>query len=1562
MITATNVNKKFTYSGLLKEFFLTLQKLSTQDDYAIYNSKPNYRIMKTILGLDLGSNSIGWALIQQDFENKQGKILGLGSRIIPMPQDTLGDFESGAPIKTQTAERTRLRSTRRLKERHLLRRERLHRVLNMLGFLPKHYAAKIDFDNRLGKFLPETETKFVYDSNGEFIFKKSFEEMLNDFKKHQPKLLHRKNRKGEDAKIPYDWTVYYLRKKALTNLIENEELAWLLLHFNQKRGYYQLRGEDVEEQPNKLEEFYSLRICDVNADQPQRGSDKIWYNIVLENGWIYRRESKIPLLDWKDKTRDFIVTTDLNEDGSIKKDKDGKEKRSFRSPKEDDWKLLKKKTESEIDKSKKTVGEYIYDALLQKPDQKIRGKLVRTIERRFYREELIQIIKKQIELNNNLQDAGLYKLCVEELYPHNLQHKATLLGKGFLYLVVEDILFYQRPLRSQKSTISNCPMEFRTFVKDGIKKTEPLKCISKSHPLYQEFRLWQWISNLRIISKEDDEDETTKSLQLTGGIEALFDFLQQRKEIDQKALLKYFNLKESNYRWNYVEDKKYPCNETRIMILSRFVKVADLPKDFLTREKEEQLWHIIYSVTDKIEYEKALKSFAAKNNLDEESFFEAFRKFPPFPANYGSYSAKAIKKLLPLMRFGERWQWDSIDANTKVRIGKFIRAEIDDEIKDKVRDKIGKLSFVNESDYQGLPEWLAKYVVYDRHSERSETGKWATVADLEQYLQLFRQHSMKNPIVEQVVTETLRTVKDIWQYFGDGREAFFDEIHIELGREMKNPAEEKKRITEQVTKNENTNLRIKALLAELLNDKDIENVRPYSPMQQDILKIYEDDVLNGVIEIPEDIEKISKLAQPTSSQLQRYKLWLEQKYRSPYTGAIIPLNKLFTPVYEMEHIIPQSRYYDDSFKNKVICEAAVNKLKDNQTGLEFIQNHSGQIVQLGMGKIAKVFTKDEYIDFVRQHYAKSRTKKNNLMALEIPEKMIERQLNDTRYISKYIMQTLSNIVRAEKNDDGANSKNVLASNGKITADLRQDWGMDAIWNELILPRFERLNRISNTTNFTVYNDRYQKHLPIVPLELQKGFQKKRIDHRHHAMDALIIACATRSHINFMNNKNALEKNKSLEQRERERNDLKIILCDKRYNDGSNENYKWVFKQPWETFVPDAREKLEQVIVSFKNNIRIINKTVNQYVIRKDGKKEFIKQQKGQNWALRKPLHKDTVSGIISLQKKKVVSISAALDAPQYIVDKPLRRHLKKLISDGYDKYKLIKYFKENDYKFNEQEIAKVEVYYWENDNVASRKSLDISFTKARIESITDASIQQILLKHLSKNDDNPEIAFSPEGIEEMNKNIVNLNNGKSHKPISKVRTYEAKGNKFAVGQTGNKSSKFVETAKGTNLFFAVYESGNAKRNFDTVPLNEVIVHQQLNASLSSNDRKSTASIPVEHENGKLLFSLSPNDLVYIPSQDDLDNSSINLKLFTANQVGRIYKFVSCTGSEGHFVHHTYAAGIVSNEQGTNNKSERMLDFKHLPAFLDDKGKPQMIKNVCWKIETNRLGQIVKIIK
>jgi CRISPR-associated endonuclease Csn1 len=140
--------------------------------------------MKKILGLDLGTNSIGWAVVNE-ITNDEGfsKLVGIeatGSRIIPMDATLLGDFDKGNSI-SQTAERTRIRGVRRLLERCLLRRERLNRVLDIIGFLPKHYAEKL---NRYGQIINGEEPKIAWVKNDigqyEFLFKDSFNEMLEE--------------------------------------------------------------------------------------------------------------------------------------------------------------------------------------------------------------------------------------------------------------------------------------------------------------------------------------------------------------------------------------------------------------------------------------------------------------------------------------------------------------------------------------------------------------------------------------------------------------------------------------------------------------------------------------------------------------------------------------------------------------------------------------------------------------------------------------------------------------------------------------------------------------------------------------------------------------------------------------------------------------------------------------------------------------------------------------------------------------------------------------------------------------------------------------------------------------------------------------------------------------------------------------------------------------------------------------------------------------------------------------------------------------------------------------
>lgn len=1504
--------------------------------------------MKKILGLDLGTNSVGWAVINS-VVNDEGKeqlvnISSCGSRIIPMDAATLGDFDKGNS-KSPVAERTRLRGVRRLLERSLLRRERLHRVLSVMGFLPEHYAAQLD---RYGKFLPETEPKLGWykDETGKyrFLFQDSFNEMLEDFHEHHPELV------AEGKKIPYDWTIYYLRKKALSQKITKEELAWILLNFNQKRGYYQLRGEEEQEDNKKSVEYYALKVVAVEDSGDRKGKD-IWYNVKLENGWVYRRASGVPL-DWVGKVKEFIVTTDLDEKGNPKKDKDGNVKRSFRAPKEDDWGLLKTRTQAQIDESGQTVGTYIYESLLRMPDQKIRGKLVRTIERKYYKDELRKILIKQSEFHTALQDHNLLLACIEELYPNNEAHRRLLSTSDFTYFLVEDILFYQRPLKSQKGQIDDCPYESHVYrdKKDGSLQHVPLKCVSKSHPLFQEFRLWHFLSFLRIYQRERmidgslklDVDVTNEFLQNEDDYVKLFDWLNERKEIDQKTILAYkpFGLKkneQSKYRWNYVEDKSYPCNSTRADMIFRLSK-AGVPEEFLTREKEEALWHILYSISDKKELTKALGTFAEKNGLNE-TFVEIFSKMPPFESDYAAYSLKAIRKLLALMRMGKYWDEQAIDEHTRSRIEKILTGEYDETIRTRVREKAMHLTDI--SSFRGLPLWLACYVVYDRHSEAKELVKWETPDDIDHFLRKFKQHSLRNPIVEQIIMETLRTVRDIWK-----QEGKIDEIHVELGREMKNPAKERARITAQVLENENTNLRIKALLAEFMNPEfEIENVRPYSPAQQEILRIYEEGVLSGVAEkdLPDDIASILKKfrendvkKRPTTSEVLRYKLWLEQRYRSPYTGRIIPLGKLFTPAYEIEHVIPQSRYFDDSFTNKVICESAVNKLKDNCLGYEFVKKHSGEKVELGNGETATIFSVEEYERFVKDSYFNNSKKIKKLLLEDIPDNFIERQLNDSRYISKVVKSLLSNIVCEEGEQEGM-SKNVIVCTGGVTDRLKKDWGVQDVWNRIILPRFLRLNKMTDRTDFTAVSTNGHL-LPAVPLHLQKGFNKKRIDHRHHAMDAIVIACAGRNIVNYLNNASARKGS------EISRYDLQHLLCDKVKTD-ANGNYKWILRKPWETFTQDLYAALTNIVVSFKQNLRVINRTTNHYQhYNEDGEKKMIPQTKGDRLAIRKPMHKDTVYGEVNLRKEKTLPLKDVLNNPSIVVDKSLKNKLYELIKAQYDLKAITKYFETHQDVWADVNLKKIKVYYFTKETnerfFATRKSLDSSFSQKKIEEeVTDTGIQKILLRHLQQNGNNPDIAFSPDGVERMNQNMTILNDGKWHQPIYKVRTYE-KADKFAVGEKGNKVKKFVEAAKGTNLFFAVYESIQEdeatgkqvrKRTFATIPLNEVIKRKKQGLPAAPEDSK--GNLPI--------FVLSPNDLVYLPTEEERNSGKIIQPLDRE----RIYKMVSCTEGECHCIPEYVANPILQTiELGSNNKAQRAWSG-------------EMIKEICVPVKVDRLGNV-----
>ena len=1221
--------------------------------------------------------------------------------------------------------------------------------------------------------------------------------------------------------------------------------------------------------------------------------------------------------------------------------------------------------EQNISNTNLTVGEYIYNEILVDPSKKIIGESLTTIDRRYYKSELHKILSKQSEYHKELRDQDIYNRCIEELYSSNEAYRRSIEGRNLEYLIADDVLMYQRPLKTKKSLIANCQYEKRYFRdSEGGTKAEPLKGIAKSHPLFQEFRIWQFMHNLRLLENDETQkapvDITADYIKGEEGWCDLYDWLRQQKTVSQKSLLKHYGLlkkgAEDLYRWNYVEDKEYPMGETRAVLLGGLNK-AGIDVGFLTEEKELELWHILYSVDDMEDYRKAIHRYGRKQGWDGallESFEKAFAKLTVCKEkDYGAYSAKALGRLLPLMRCGRYWTPENIDKDTKARVERIATGEVDEKLSLKVRERLQKYDSIEKC--SGLILSDACYLVYGRYSETAELRKWDEPEDIDDYLKSFRQHSLNNPIVEHVVTETLRTVRDIWKQYGKP-----DEIHIELGRELKKTKAERESMTKSITAGEETNQRIRLLLKELAeDDSGVEGVRPQSPSQHELLKIYE----SGVIEsesVPDDLTGIMKNMGsvdakkiPSHRDVLKYKMWLDQKYVSPYTGRPIPLAKLFTHDYQIEHIIPQSRYFDDSQSNKVICEAEVNLMKNRQLGLEFIKTHGGEVISLNGGGVVKIFTESEYIEHVNKTFGKNRKKREKLLLEEIPDQFIERQLNDSRHISRMMMRLMSNIVRNTDDngelEDASTVKNVVACNGSITDRLKQDWGLNDVWNSIILPRFERLEEI--TRGGYVALNREGHKIPNMPIDQRMGFQKKRIDHRHHAMDAITIACTTRDHVNLLNNEAALSAHK----------EMRYALQRKLRNfgeyqgsDGKMHERAEEFIKPWPTFTQDAKQALEDIVVSFKHNQRVINKTGNKYQAIEDNKK-VQKEQGGINWAIRKPMHKETVFGEVNLQLTKWVQVREAVKNPGRIVSKDIRDKVKEKVNMGYSAKQIMEVFDNNKETWSEVKNGKVEVWYYTaetNDRYfATRVSLiDLmsgATTKEAAEkviaSITDSGIRKILMAHLAAEGYNAEDAFSADGIDRMNGNIKALNGGKNHQPIKKVRKFE-QSNKFKVGETGVKRKKYVEGAKGTNLFFAIYTDKKGERGYATLPLNMVIDLQkkyQLKWKDYIIERMKSADESCKAE--KLLYILSPGDLVYVPTEGEkvADTKSIDKR--------RIYKMVSCTRKALHCIPMNVASIIIDKvEFEAMNKMQTTIDKKY------------NIQKVCLPVKTDRLGNIVSI--
>lgn len=869
--------------------------------------------MKRILGLDLGTTSIGWALIDEaDTDGEKSSVIATGVRVNPLTVDETKNFTEGKSISTN-ADRRLKRGMRRNLDRYKQRREALRECLVRHGI----------FD---GQLPPACSTLEIWRLRAkaatEPVTLESLVRVLFQLNKKRGYKSNRKTRGTEDE----------------GQAIDGMNVALEMSRRGLTPGQYAL--EKLRENKKRLPDFYP---SDLQAE-----FDRIWqtqqafYPGLLTPGLHEELRGKNEKQTWAISAKHLDIVG-IKREG--KKNEQNLENYQWRADA-----LSKRLSLEELvvvfqqinkqiasasgylgaisDRSKtlkfnnQTIGQYLLNRLKIHSTEGVKGEV---FYRQDYLDEFDRIWQMQSRHHNVLTDA-----LRDELR--------------------DVIIFYQRPLRSQKNLVGFCEFEQREIKIENEGKTRRqtvgLHACPKASPLFQTFKIWQMLGNVK-VSTAGDSYRRPLSLEEK---QKLYEELSLREKLTKTAALKLLFTTSAGCDMNFAE---LEGNRTGASLFKAFCEIADISghdtaslikmsaadtrkilisifetldidpqilsfdplltgKDF-EQQPAYRLWHLLYSY----EGDNSVSGNDALYKKLEEQFGLVREYTRPlvgliFPSDYGSLSAKAIRRILPGLMEGLRYDEACLKAGY-------------------------------------------------RHSD-SLTAEEIASRKLADRLSILPRGALRNPVVEKILNQMVHVVNGVFEAYGH-----IDEVRIELARELKKNAKEREQMTKSINQQSRKNDDIRKLLIEEF----------------------------GIVS-------------PTKNDITRYRLYEELEengYRSLYAGKYIPREELFTPSIEIEHIIPKARLFNDSFANKTLEWSDVNKRKGNATAFDFVAATYGEE---GLERYRR------NVDELHKSGKISTAKRKNLLASEsdIPKDFLNRDLSESQYIARKAREMLLGVVRS----------------------------------------------------------------------------------------------------------------------------------------------------------------------------------------------------------------------------------------------------------------------------------------------------------------------------------------------------------------------------------------------------------------------------------------------------------------------------------------------------------------------------------------------------------------------
>lgn len=886
--------------------------------------------MAKILGLDLGTNSIGWAVVDTTKE----KIIDTGVRVFPegVEPKTIGQ---GDKEKSKNATRRDHRQLRRQFYRKRLRKIRLLQVLIEQEMCPLTIQELNEWKN-WDKIKKADGRKFP--SNPDF------DEWI------------RQN--------PYD-----LREKALKEELTQFELGRIFYHLIQRRGFLSNRKGKEETKiftKGKPEE----NILPINETKGKIAGKSLG---VYLNSISYKKGEPYHTI----------------------MDEDGKEIRvrgryTVRDMYIDEFEKIWAVQKRFLDIDEKIVESSRIRELKGTITNNRNRKKIEYLKAKYG----VENVKIEQDSSGNIKVISTERIPLKQFLGGKIERIKNESGEEKIqFKSNESVLFWQRPLRSQKSLLSNCRFEngLPVIQKNGTilrKKNGEIQTRSKkpcpiSHPDFELFRAYQFNNNIS-YGKNNwlSEDQREVILSLINKSDKNFDF----KKIPEALKLTY-------EKFNFDDKQKVAGNPT-------IKALKPLFSEEVWEKHYNEIWHCFYFYEDDDKlYEKLKRDYGFIKGIKAV-------KNVRLKEGYGNVSLKAIRNILPFLKkgyqydkavilggvknaFGKRWEYFSeYHENIEREIVSILKEENrDGEALEKIKEHLSSPVF----DYGFDKDDPHFYHLY-HHSQDIEKkdGKAEKIPAVE---------NLRNPIVQQAVNETRRLVNFLLKKYKKefGSDFKFDQIKVEMGRDLRNNKQGRQEASIRISENEKK------------NDEARERLAEYG-------------------------------LQPSRENIQKYLMYREIEERAgkaqcPYTGKVISIADLLGSdnAIQIEHIVPYSVSLDDSFGNKTLCEANFNREKGEKTPYQFyLENPDYNL--WGIGKYQN--PDDGWNEITERAFrllpyrkAKKFTSKRKFDKSDF----IQRQLNDSRYIAKKSVELLSHICT-----------DVRVMPGQLTAELRHLWGLNNI--------------------------------------------------------------------------------------------------------------------------------------------------------------------------------------------------------------------------------------------------------------------------------------------------------------------------------------------------------------------------------------------------------------------------------------------------------------------------------------------------------------------------------------